>query len=77
MKNFMKNFLMIFVTAVLTAALTVGYMVHKYGMINVSSHTDHYVTTCNGEVISSYDKDVTDSINYDVTIDKSFNIFSR
>lgn len=77
MKNFMKNFAMIFVTAVITAAITIGVMVCKFGMINVSSHTDRYVTTCNGVVISSEDKNVTDEINFDVNVNESYNIFSR
>lgn len=77
MKNLVKNFVMIFVTAVITAALTVGVMVCKFGMINVSSHTDEYVTTCNGVVINQEDKVVTDEINFDVMINERFNIFSR
>ena len=77
MKNFMKNFAMIFVTAVITAAITIGVMVCKFGMINVSSHTDHYETTKNGVVISSEDRVETDEVNFDVTINERFNIFSR
>ena len=77
MKNFMKNFLMIFVTAVVTASVTIGVMVCKFGMINVSSHTDRYVTTCNGVVISTEDRVETDSIDFDVNVNESYNIFSR
>lgn len=77
MKNFMKNFAMIFVTAVITAAITIGVMVCKFGMINVSSHTDRYVTTCNGVVVSTEDRVETDSIDFDVKVNESYNIFSR
>lgn len=77
MKNFMKNLALVVVTAVITAAITIGVMVCKFGMINVSSHTDRYVTTCNGVVISSEDKNVTDEINFDVNVNESYNIFSR
>lgn len=77
MKNFMKNFAMIFVTAVITASVTVGVMVCKFGMINVSSHTDRYVTTCNGVVVSTEDRVETDSIDFDVKVNESYNLFSR
>ena len=77
MKNFMKNFLMIFVTAVTTASVVIGVMVCKFGMINVSSHTDRYVTTCNGVVVSTEDRVETDSIDFDVKVNETYNIFSR
>ncbi|MBP5596210.1 MAG: hypothetical protein J6Y02_12565 [Pseudobutyrivibrio sp.] len=77
MKNFMKNLALIVVVAVMSSAGTVGYMMYNYGMVNVSGHTDHYEVRCNGEVIDSYDEDVTDKVSYNVTINESYELFSR
>ena len=73
----MKNLTMVFVTIFTTVIIIAAVAVVKFGMINVSYHTDHYVTTCNGVVVSTEDKNVTDSVDFDVEIKKSFNIFSR
>ena len=73
----MKNLTMVFVTIFTTVIIIAAVAVVKFGMINVSYHTDHYVTTCNGVVVSTEDKNVTDEVNFDVEIKKSFNIFSR
>lgn len=77
MRNFMKNLALVMVTAFVTATLTIGYMGYKFGMVNVSSHTDRYVTTCNGEVVNQWDQNVTDEVYYDVKVNERFNIFSR
>ena len=73
----MKTFRTIILTALVTALVMGGLIVYKFGMINVSSHTDHYETTKNGVVISSEDRVETDEVNFDVTINERFNIFSR
>ncbi len=73
----MKTFRTIILTALITALVMGGLIVYKFGMINVSSHTDHYETTKNGVVISSEDVVETDEVNFDVTINERFNIFSR
>lgn len=73
----MKNFMMIFATAIITTIIVVVIMVCKFGAVNVTNHTDHYVTTCNGEVISSEYRNVTDEVNFDVNVSERFNIFSR
>ena len=73
----MKNFMMILATAIITAAIVVAIMVCKFGAFNVTNHTDHYVTTRNGEVISSEYRNVTDEVNFDVNVSERFNIFSR
>lgn len=73
----MKNLTMVFVTIFTTVIIIAAVAVIKFGMINVSYHTDHYVTTCNGVVVSTEDRNVTDSVDFDVEIKKSFNIFSR
>lgn len=73
----MKTFRTIILTALITALVMGGLIVYKFGMINVSSHTDHYETTKNGVVISSEDRVETDEVNFDVTINERFNIFSR
>ena len=73
----MKNFMMILTTAIITTIIVVAVMVCKFGAVNVSNHTDHYVTTCNGVIVSTEDKNVTDEVNFDVNVSERFNIFSR
>lgn len=73
----MKNLTTVFITMFVTAVIIAAVAVVKFGMINVSYHTDHYVTTCNGVVVSTEDRNVTDSVDFNVEVKKSFNIFSR
>lgn len=77
MKKFMKQLLTIIVTAVITAFVTVAAFMYQYGMIDVSTHTDTYVTTCNGEVINTSDRVVTDKVTFRVNVSEGFNIFTR
>ena len=77
MRNFIKNFVMVMATMILTATVLVCIAAVKFGMINVSSHTDNYVTTCNGVVISEENKTITDSIDFEIDVNEAFNIFSR
>ena len=73
----MKNLVMIAVSITITFVVTMLVVMIKFGGFNISNHTDHYVTTCNGQVVNEYDSVVTDSITYDVSINQRFNIFNR
>lgn len=73
----MKNFMMVLVAITLTFAATMIFVMVKFGGINVTNHSDHYITTCNGEVVSEYDNIVTDRVDYTISINEGFNLFKR
>lgn len=73
----MKNLVIVLSTVTITFIITMIFVMVKFGGFNISNHTDHYVTTCNGEVISERDDIVTDRIDFNVNINEGWNIFSR
>ena len=73
----MRKLMTILVTITITFTITMVFVMIKFGGFNVTNHVDHYITTCNGEVVNEYDNVVTDSITYDVSINQRFNIFNR
>ena len=73
----MKNLVIVLTTITITFIATMIFVMVKFGGFNISNHTDHYVTTCNGQVISERDDVVTDRIDFNVHVNEGFNIFSR
>jgi hypothetical protein len=73
----MKKFMMVLTTITITFIVTMLLVIVKFGGFNVSSHTDHYVTTCNGEVVKEYNEVVTDRVDFNINVNEGFNIFSR
>lgn len=73
----MKRFLTVIVTMIVTAAILMVVALVKFGSVNVQTHTDEYVTTCNGVVVDSHENVVTDRVDFSVNINEGFNLFSR
>lgn len=73
----MKNFMMVLATITITFIVTMLLVIVKFGGFNISNHTDHYVTTCNGEVVSEHNEVVTDRVDFSINVNEAFNIFSR
>lgn len=73
----MKKLVTIIVTVAITFVATMAFAMVRFGGFNVSSHTDHYVTTCNGQIVSESNKVVTDEVSFNVSVDEAFTLFSR
>ena len=73
----MKNFMMVLITITITFIVTMLLVIVKFGGFNVTNHTDHYVTTCNGEVVNEHNEVVTDRVDFNINVNEAFNIFSR
>lgn len=73
----MRNVMMILVAITLTFAATMIFVIVKFGGFNITNHTDHYITTCNGEVVNEYDNIVTDRVDYTISVNEGFNLFKR
>ena len=73
----MKKFMMVLTTITITFIVTMLFVMVKFGGFNITNHVDHYVTTCNGEVISERNDTVTDRIDFNINVNEAFNIFSR
>ncbi len=73
----MKNFMMVLATITITFIVTMLLVIVKFGGFNISNHTDHYVTTCNGEIVSEHNEVVTDRVDFSINVNEAFNIFSR
>ena len=73
----MKRFLTVIVTMIVTAAILMVVALVKFGSVNVQTHTDEYITTCNGVVVDSHESVVTDRVDFSVNVNEGFNLFSR
>lgn len=73
----MKNLVIVLTTITITFIATMIFVIVKFGGFNISNHTDHYVTTCNGEVVSEHNEVVTDRVDFSINVNEAFNIFSR
>ena len=73
----MKRFLTVIVTMIVTAAILMVIAVIKFGSVNIQTHTDSYVTTCNGVVVDSHENVVTDRVDFSLNVNEGFNLFSR
>jgi hypothetical protein len=73
----MKNIMMILTAITITFIVTVMIVIARFGSFNVTNHKDHYVTTCNGDVIDEHSEIVTDRVDFNININEGFNIFQR
>lgn len=69
--------MMVLATITITFIVTMLLVIVKFGGFNISNHTDHYVTTCNGEIVSEHNEVVTDRVDFSINVNEAFNIFSR
>lgn len=73
----MKNFMTVIITMVVTVLTIMVIAIVKFGSVKIQTHTDNYITTCNGEVISERNEVITDSIDFNIDVNTGYNIFRR